>query len=120
MPRLIAIFLLGTTAAAHAQVRTELKWSDLTGTNMEIVAVEVKPGEMLARHVHPGEEIVYVLEGATLELPDGTERPFPAGAVVINKRDIPHAGFKIAGDKVLKMLNVFVVDKGKPLTEAVK
>jgi len=33
---------------------------------------------------------------------------------------VPHAGFKIGGDKSLKMLNVFVVDKGKPMTEFVK
>jgi hypothetical protein len=30
---------------------------------------------------------------------------------------VPHGGFKVVGDRSLKMLNVFVVDKGKPLTE---
>jgi hypothetical protein len=62
-----------------------------------------------------GEEAVYVLEGATLLLPDGSERPFPTGAAVINVRDVPHAGFKVGGDKPLKMLTVHIVDKGKPL-----
>jgi hypothetical protein len=56
-----------------------------------------------------------VLEGATLLLPDGSERPFSTGAAVINVRDVPHAGFKVGGDKPLKMLTVHVVDKGKPL-----
>ncbi|MHC2332950.1 hypothetical protein [Bradyrhizobium sp. USDA 4454] len=39
---------------------------------------------------------------------------YPTGAGVINQRGVPHAGFKIGGDKTLKLINVFVVDKGKP------
>jgi quercetin dioxygenase-like cupin family protein len=97
--------------------RTELKKADLTGTDMEVIVavVEVPPGNSLPRHSHNGEEAVYVLEGATLLLPDGNERSFPAGAAVINVRDVPHAGFKVGGDKPLKMLTVHIVDKGKPL-----
>jgi hypothetical protein len=33
----------------------------------------------------------------------------------INLRDVPHAGFKVVGDKPLKLLTVHVVDKGAPL-----
>ena len=54
-----------------------------------------------------------------LELPDGSQRQFPTGAA-INTRDVPHAGFKVAGDEALKMLTVHIVDKGKPVTEVVK
>ena len=119
MLRLAAFFSLALiTSTASAQTnRTELKRADLTGTNMEVIVaiVEVPPGNSLERHSHHGEEAVYVLEGATLLLPDGSERPFPNGAAVINIRDIPHAGFKVGGDKPLKMLTVHIVDKGKPL-----
>ncbi len=118
MLRLAMLFSLALTTAAIAQTnRTELKKADLTGTDMEVIVavVEVPPGNSLARHSHNGEEAVYVLEGATLLLPDGTERLFPTGAAVINMRDIPHAGFKVGGDKPLKMLTVHIVDKGKPL-----
>jgi hypothetical protein len=38
---------------------------------------------------------------------------------IIYPRDVPHAGVKVVGDKSLKMLNVFIVDKGKPVTELV-
>lgn len=112
-------------SAANAQTsitRTELKRGDLTNkdTDIIVVVVEVPPGEALAKHIHPGEEIVYVLQGATLDLPDGTHRELPTGAAVTNARDVPHAGFKVGGDKALKMLNVFVVDKGKPMTEFIK
>jgi quercetin dioxygenase-like cupin family protein len=85
-----------------------------------VTVLEVPPGESLAKHIHPGEEVVYVLEGATLELPDGKQVQFPAGAATINARDVPHAGIKVVGDKTLKMLNVHIVDKGKPVTEFVK
>jgi quercetin dioxygenase-like cupin family protein len=110
--------------AAHAQgiTRDELKRADLTGKDMDVIVtvVTVPPGENLPRHIHPGEEVVYVLDGATLELPDGSQRQFPTGAATINIRNVPHAGFKVAGDKALKMLTVHIVDKGKPVTEVVK
>jgi quercetin dioxygenase-like cupin family protein len=113
--------LLGT---AHAQgiTRDELKRADLTGKDMDVIVtvVTVPPGESLPRHVHPGEEVVYVLDGATLELPDGSQRQFQTGAATINSRNVPHAGFKVAGDRALKMLTIHIVDKGKPVTEVVK
>src|SRR5215831_283976 len=119
MLRLCAVFLIALTSNALAQTRTELKRSDLTGTSMEVIVmtVEFQPGETIARHTHHGEEAVYVVQGATLVAADGKEIQFPTGASIVNQRDVPHGGFKIVGDKSLKMLNVFVVDKGKPLTE---
>jgi quercetin dioxygenase-like cupin family protein len=113
--------LIGT---AHAQgiTRDELKRADLTGKDMDVIVtiVTVPPGENLPKHVHPGEEAVYVLDGATLELPDGSQRQFPTGAATINIRNVPHAGFKVGGDKALKMLTVHIVDKGKAVAEVVK
>jgi len=111
-------------SSAHAQdiTRDELKRADLTGKEMDVIVtiVTVPPGSNLPKHTHPGEEAVYVLEGATLELPDGSQRQFPTGAATINSRDVPHAGFKVAGDKALKMLTVHIVDKGKHVTDVVK
>ena len=98
--------------------RTVLKTADLTGTDKEIIiaVLEVPPGAFIARHTHPGEEAVYVLEGATLQTPDGKEIVRPAGQAGVNVRDVPHAGYKVIGDKVLKLLTVHIVDKGKPMT----
>jgi quercetin dioxygenase-like cupin family protein len=120
MLRLAVALLFAFTFAAQAQTnRQELKRSDLTGTNMEVVisVVDIAPGNSLPRHTHHGEEAFYVLEGATLALPDGKEVPFPTGASSINVRDVPHAGFKNAGDKTLKILTVHIIDKGKPMME---
>jgi quercetin dioxygenase-like cupin family protein len=125
MKQLVSLLLFAAMVSlAHAEsiVRTELKRADLTGKDMDIIVtvIEVPPGDTIARHVHPGEEAVYVIEGATLEIPGGTQIPFPTGAATINARDVPHAGFKVVGDKTLKMLTVHIVDKGKPVMELVK
>jgi quercetin dioxygenase-like cupin family protein len=114
------MFLMSSclTSTAFAQTRTVLKTADLTGTDMEIIiaVLEVPPGTTIARHTHPGEEAVYVLEGATLQMPDGTEVARAAGTAGVNVRDVAHAGYTVAGDKTMKLLTVHIVDKGKPMT----
>ncbi len=116
-------FLLGVlfaslfTFAASAQdspFRKELKRADLTGTNMEVVTSisEIKPGDVSTLHFHHGEESFYVLEGGTIELPDGKQVPMQAGVANVNVRNAPHGAFKVVGDKTIKLL---IVDKGKPL-----
>ena len=82
--------------------------------------VETQPGETLARHIHHGEEAFYVLQGATLETPDGKQVKLATGAAAINHRDVPHAGLKVIGDTPLKYLAVHVVDKGLPLYDSPK
>jgi quercetin dioxygenase-like cupin family protein len=102
--------------------RQELKREDVAGTNMEIIisVVETQPGETLARHIHHGEEAFYVLQGATLEAPDGKQIKLATGAAAINHRDVPHAGVKVVGDTPLKYLAIHVVDKGSPLYDVPK
>jgi quercetin dioxygenase-like cupin family protein len=109
---------IASAALADEPRRTVLKRADLTGTNMEIIiaVLEVPPGNTIARHSHPGEEAVYVLDGATLRFPDGREVARPAGEAGVNVRDVPHAGYQVVGDKTLKLLTVHIVDKGKPMT----
>ena len=100
----IALVGLGLTFSAAAQTptkRTELTRGDLTGTNMEIIVRVVKypPGAVSELHTHPGEEAFYVLEGATLETPDGKPLTPTTGVSRINVRDVPHGAFKVTGDK---------------------
>ncbi len=82
----IAVFVSSAAliCAAHAQDyagRKELKRSDLTGTNMEVIVSisETKPGETLPRHFHNGEEAFYTLDDTTIELPDGKQISVKAG-----------------------------------------
>lgn len=123
-PAFAAFFVvsIASVALADEPKRTIMKRADLTGTNMEIIVsvLEVPPGVNIAKHTHPGEEAVYVLEGATLQFPDGREVSRPAGEAGVNVRDVPHAGYKVVGDKPLKLLTVHIVDKGKPMTVPVQ
>ena len=122
----IALVGLGLTFSAVAQSpetkRTVLTKGDLTGTNMEIIVsvLEYPPGGGSVLHTHPGEEVFYVLEGATLETPEGKPITRETGVSMINVRDVPHGAFKVTGDKTLKLLTVHIVDKGKPMFVPVK
>jgi len=122
----IAVIAVAMTATAQTQdspQRQEMKRADLGGTtNMEVIisTAEYKPGESIPRHIHHGLEAFYVLQGATVETPDGKQIKLPTGAGNINLRDIPHAGFKVVGDTSLKLLTVHIVDKGAPLYDAPK
>ena len=127
VPKRVSLFAIVTicsmfSASAQDAKRTELKKADLTGTNMELIIsiTEARPGDGIARHLHYGEEAAYVLEGATIELPTGQQRTLEAGSASVNVREVAHAGFKVVGDKTLKLLTVHVVDKGKPLYEPAK
>ena len=114
---LFALLLSVSANAQDSPFRKELKRADLTGTNMEVITSisEFKPGETSTLHIHHGEESYYILEGGTVELPDGKQVAFPTGVVGVNVRDVPHGAFKVVGDKSLKLLTVHMVDKGKPL-----
>ncbi|MGB3044822.1 MAG: cupin domain-containing protein [Xanthobacteraceae bacterium] len=81
---------------------------------------ELPPGAAAGRHTHPGIETGYVLEGElNLEidgqpaklLKPGDSYQIPAGAV--------HDA-KVHGDKSMKVLGVYVVDKTKPLASPAK
>ena len=108
--------------AARAQLagtkRTDLQRHDLSVPGREVVQaiVELEPGVTSSRHTHPGEEVVYVLEGAPLEYqiegrPSVTLKPgdvlfIPAGTV--------HAARNV-GDRKGAELATYIVEKGKPL-----
>ena len=121
---IVAVVTFASLAVAQNDLnpknRQELKREDVPGTNMEVVisVVETAPGEMISRHIHHGEEGFYVLQGATLETPDGKQIKLAPGATLINHRDVPHGGLKVVGDTSLKYLAVHVVDKGAPLYDA--
>jgi len=115
-----AFVLVGMAQAQDSSQRKEIKRTDLTGTNMEVIlsTAEYRPGDFVARHIHHGVEAFYVVQGATVELPDGKQIKLTTGTGSMNLRDVPHAGFKVVGDTSLKLVTVHVVDKGRPLYDA--
>jgi len=89
---------------------------------MEIITSfqEMKPGDVGFLHIHHGEESFYVIEGGTVETPEGKQMPFPTGTTGINRRDVPHGAIKVVGDKPIKFVTVHIVDKGAPLYDKPK
>ena len=121
--------VFGTLAyPAHAQdypgyKRTILQQVDLTGaTGMEVISAiaELQPGGAIPRHFHHGIEALYVIEGAMIQEPGKEPRMLPTGANAFFLREVPHGGFKVVGDKTMKVFTVHVVDKEKPLFAEVK
>jgi hypothetical protein len=91
-----------------------LKRADLTGKDMDVIVtvVTVPPGENLPRHFRPGEKVVH--DSTSRCLSYRTEaRGNSTLEATINTRNVTHAGFKVAGDKALKMVTVHIGDKGK-------
>ena len=118
----VAVTGIGYAEDLSPKNRVELKRADLSapGANMEVVlsVTEYQPGEFIARHIHHGEEAFYVVQGATLETPDGKQIELKTGTGSINMRDMPHAGFKVVGNTPFKIVTVHIVDKGKPIYDA--
>jgi quercetin dioxygenase-like cupin family protein/quinol monooxygenase YgiN len=102
--------------------RTDLQRHDLSVTGREVVQVRVdfEPGYVAPRHTHPGEEIIYVLEG-TLEYriegqPAVTVKP---GDVLFVPTGTIHS-VKNIGSTNGAELSTYIVEKGKPLITLVE
>jgi quercetin dioxygenase-like cupin family protein len=109
--------------AQETQGRKELKRVDFSGApGMEVISSvsEYKPGEELGRHIHHGVEAGYVIQGAMVQEPGKEPRMMETGMPIMQLRDVPHAGYKVVGDKSLKIFAVHIVDKGKPIYDWVK
>ena len=117
----IAGLALGSAFFVHAQQtgtkRIDLQRHDLSAPGREVIQVRVEfdPGYLAPRHTHPGEEIIYVLEG-TLEYyiegkPPVTVKP---GEVLFVPAGTIHSAKNIGTTKGAE-LATYIVEKGKPL-----
>jgi quercetin dioxygenase-like cupin family protein len=98
--------------------RIDLQRNDLSVPGREVVQtiVELDPGVTSSRHTHPGEEIVYVLEGAPLEYEVEGKPPVtlkPGDVLFIPTGKIHSA--KNVGSRKGAELATYIVEKGKPL-----
>jgi quercetin dioxygenase-like cupin family protein len=112
--------------AARAQQpgvkRTDLQRHDLSAPGREVVQarVELDPGVSFPKHWHPGEEIIYVLEGS-LEYQVEGKPPvtLKAGDVLFIPAGTIHTA-KNVGNGPGAELGTYVVEKGKPLVVVVE
>jgi quercetin dioxygenase-like cupin family protein len=101
--------------------RTDLQRHDLSAPGWESLQarVEFAPGASFPRHKHPGEEIIYVLQGTLEYEVAGKPVTLKAGDVLFVPSGTVHAARNV-GTGPAAELATYVVEKGKPLTEIVK
>ena len=102
--------------------RTDLQRHDLSAPGWEVVQarVDIDAGVLAPKHSHPGEEIVYVLEGV-LEYHLEGQAPvrLKAGDVLFIPAGVVHSA-KNVGKVKGSELATYTVEKGKPLVVYVK
>ena len=114
--------LHGAQAQQVGARRIDLQRHDLSVPGREVLQtiVELAPGTTAPRHTHPGEEIIYVLEGTWEYTVEGKPPvALKAGDVLFIPAGTIHAA-KNVGSGTASELATYVVEKGKPLLTLVK
>lgn len=120
----LAAGLLAASGLAGAQIPgvtvNALQRTGLTGDEQRevvMLSVEFAPGTGLPRHTHPGDEFATILSGTVELRVDGQEaRRLTAGQSYHNPRGSAHEARNV-GDAPARMISVFVIDRGRPVTQ---
>ena len=125
----VAILVIATyTNSVSAQTknsgisRTELQRHDMSAPGIEVVQahIDFEPGTAFGNHKHPGEEIIYVLEGELEYIVEGKPPlTLKAGEVLFIPAGTIHSA-KNVGDSKASELATYIVEKGKPLVQLTK
>jgi quercetin dioxygenase-like cupin family protein len=102
--------------------RTGLQRNDLSVSGWETVQVRIDfdPGAAFGRHSHPGEEVIYVLEGLfEYEVEGKPPVTLKAGDVLFIPAGTIHAARNI-GQTNAAELATYIVEKGKQLVVLAK
>jgi quercetin dioxygenase-like cupin family protein len=124
----VAVLIAASALAMHvawAQLagtkRTDLQRHDLSAPGREVVQVRVDfdPGYAAPRHTHPGEEIIYVLEGTLEYVIDGKPVTVKPGDVLFVPAGTIHSAKNVGSGNGAE-LATYIVEKGKPLITLVE
>ena len=108
---------MNSVAQLPGITRTDLQRHDLSVPGREVIQnrVDISPEAPSVRHKHPGEEIIYVLEGSLEYRIDGSApTTLGVGDVLLVPAETFHA-VKNVGSGNAAELATYVVEKGKPL-----
>ena len=121
---MVATLIAGSGLALHVTQaqqpgikRTDALRHDLStpGREMVQVRVDLAPGVTFPPHSHPGEEIVYVIEGVLEYRVEGKPPvTLKAGEVLFIPAGVVH-GVTNVGSGNAAELATYIVEKGKPL-----
>jgi quercetin dioxygenase-like cupin family protein len=116
------VLTLHATQAQQGVKRTDLQQHDLSIPGREVVQVrvDIAPGVLAPDHSHPGEEIVYVVEG-TLEYRLEGKPPvtLKAGEVLFIPAGTVHSARNVGSVNAAE-LATYIVEKGNPLVKPAK
>jgi quercetin dioxygenase-like cupin family protein len=96
--------------------RTDLQKHDLSVPDREVIQnrVDLGPEAPAVRHKHPGEEIIYVLEGTLEYAIDGRPaKTYNAGEALMVPPETVHAVRNVGSGNAAE-LATYIVEKGKP------
>ena len=111
-----------TVQQAPGLWRTDLQRHDLSVPGREVIQnrVEIGPEAPVVKHKHPGEEIIYVLEGSLeYEIDGEPPRTYTAGEVLLVPAETVHAVRNVGSEKAAELATYFV-EKGKPFLVVVE
>ena len=97
--------------------RTIVQRADVSvpGREAVVARVEIGPGVIAGRHTHPGDEVSYVLEGEGELLVEGKPpQVVKAGDAFVVPAGVKHDA-RNTGSQPMKLVGVYVVEKGQPL-----
>jgi quercetin dioxygenase-like cupin family protein len=105
-----------TTPQVPGLVRTDLQHAHLSVPGRELIQsrVDIATDAEPVRHKHPGEEIIYVIEGALEYSIDGREpATFNSGEVLLVPPDTVHSVRNVGAGNAAE-LATYIVEEGKP------
>lgn len=117
----VILFTAGAASAAtntpSGVTRTDLQQHDLSVAGRETIQarIDIAPGAVAPWHRHPGEEVIYVIEG-TLEYQLEGQPPVTvtAGQVLFVPAGVAHMARNRTATNGAE-LATYIVEKGKPL-----
>lgn len=123
---LAAVGLPSTISFAQDQPlkRTDLLQSSVgaaEGTEVVSYIVDAAPGAEVGKHRHPGDEFLYVLEGAVTVMPDGSSPvTVKEGEMFHLMYSVPHSARNASATEPARVIVFQVVEAGKPVSEPVE
>ena len=120
---IVSILLTGFTMScsdpsSRSEIRrTELQRHDIETPGREVIQsrIDFDEGTKFGKHTHPGEEIIYVIEGLLEYQVEGNAPvTLRAGEVLFVPAGTIHAAKNVGKGKAAE-LATYIVEKGKPL-----
>lgn len=125
----IGLAVLGLASTMGFAQDQPLKRTDLLKSSVgaadraEVISyiVDAAPGAEVGKHRHPGDEFLYVLDGAVTVMPDGSSPvTVSQGEMFHLEYRVPHSARNASATEPARVIVFQVVEAGKPLSEPVE